>query len=78
MKYGPDLPRDPRPIAVIGRALQVIGLGALASFLFTVALSLYLVFPLTDLSPKDLYHTAWQSARDYSYDPKALKDWSKA
>ncbi|MBK9204053.1 MAG: PDZ domain-containing protein [Candidatus Obscuribacter sp.] len=78
MKYGPDLPRDPRPIAVIGRALQVIGLGALASFLFTVALSLYLVFPLTDLSPKDLYHTAWQSARDYSYDPKALKDWSIA
>lgn len=77
MKYGPDLPPDPRLTARVGRALQTIGLGAVASFLFSIALSLYLVFPLASLSPVELYHNAWEQAQAHAYDTATLKDWDK-
>ena len=77
MKYGPDLPQDSRLISRVGRGLQVIGLGAVATFLFTVALSLYLVMPLVNLSPVELYHNAWEQAKAHSYDPNAFPDWGQ-
>lgn len=77
MKYGPDLPRDTRFIARVGRAFQVIGLGAVGAFLFSVALSLYMILPLANLTPQELYHEAWAQAQAHSYDPNAFKDWDK-
>jgi carboxyl-terminal processing protease len=77
MKYGPDLPQDKRLLSRAGRLLQTIGLGFAATFLFSVALSLYLVFPLASLSPVELYHNAWEQARAHVYDEATLKDWDK-